>query len=512
MRAAARRLAWILWLGVLAAATAALVPSRTRLDKAHVVLVYLLVILAGSLHGGRRVGLPLAGLAFLLFNWFFLPPFGTFVVADPFDWLVLVAFLTVGAVAAELLHRLQREAAEARRRADEVDRLAALGAETLNVVRAEEALGAIAGVIRTALGVETCRVHVAAAAGAAAGAAAAGRGPDSLADWVLEHGRPAAVLEDGTTRLGDAGEPGEIPAGPAVRRFLPLRARDRIVGVLELGHAGGFELDPPRRRFVGALGYYAALAAERVRLSAEADRAEALREADRLKDALLAAVSHDLRTPLTTIKAHARALGEHGEERALVIEQEADRLARLVTDLLELSRLQGGALALRLELNAADDVVGAALQRAGGALAARPVHVRMEEGGTLLVGRFDFVHTLRVLVNLLENAAKYSPAGSAVNLVVRREGDALVFAVADRGPGVPEDERERIFEPFYRPPGAPPDAGGVGLGLSLARRLAEAQGGSLAHAPRPGGGSVFTLRLPAAELADVPPPETLAES
>jgi two-component system sensor histidine kinase KdpD len=117
------------------------------------------------------------------------------------------------------------------------------------------------------------------------------------------------------------------------------------------------------------------------------------------------------------------------------------------------------------------------------------------------------VHTLRILVHLLENAARYSPAGSLVEVGARRDGAALAFTVADRGPGVAESERDRIFEPFYRAPGAPPESGGAGLGLSLARRLAEAQGGTLTHAPRPGGGSVFTLRLPAADLSDLPAPE-----
>jgi two-component system sensor histidine kinase KdpD len=399
-------------------------------------------------------------------------------------------------VAAELLHRLQREAAEAHSRAREVDRLAALGAGALNAVRAEEALGTIAEVVRGSLGIMTTHVHVAEANGNTA----------PLAAWALEHRQPASVLADGTVRL-EASAVTALASGPRRGLFLPLIAGDRTVGVLELGHEPGFVLDAAQRRFIEAMSYYAALAAERVRLSVEAERVESLREADRLKDALLAAVSHDLRTPLTTIKAHAHALGELGDERAMAIEEEADRLARLVTDILDLARLQGGRLPLRLELNAVDDVVGAAIQRAAGPLGTHEVRAHLDEGGTLLVGRFDFVHTLRILVHLLENAARYSPAGSLVEVGARRDEAALALSVADRGPGVAESERDRIFEPFYRPRGAPPESGGAGLGLSLARRLAEAQGGTLVHAPRPGGGSVFTLRLPAADLADLPAPE-----
>ena len=234
-----------------------------------------------------------------------------------------------------------------------------------------------------------------------------------------------------------------------------------------------------------------------------AEHTEALRQADRLKDALLASVSHDLRTPLTTIKALAHRIGQEGDERAVTIEEEADRLNRFVADLLDLSRLAGGALAVSPELTAAEDLVGATLQRVSGAQGDRAIAVSLDREEPLLLGRFDFVHSLRILVNLIENALKYSPAGAAVELEARRAGDALEFVVADRGPGIPPAESERIFEPFYRPSGSPPDAGSAGLGLSIARRLAEAQGGSLRHEPREGGGSRFILRVPAADLADL---------
>ncbi|HEU4799124.1 MAG TPA: ATP-binding protein [Gemmatimonadales bacterium] len=349
-----RRLGWVVWVGLAGATTLLLLTLRGRLDKAHVVLVYLLLVLGGSAAGGRRLGLLLAGAAFLLFNWFFVPPYGTFAVADPFDWLVLIAFLIVSAVTAQMVHRLQGEAEAARRRADEVDSLA---------------------------------VH-----------------------------------------------------------------------------------------------------------------AEALREADRLKDALLASVSHDLRTPLTTIKALAHQLWDQGDERALAIVEEADRMNRLVADLLDLSRLKSGAMQVAVELTAVDDLVGAVVQRVSGALSGREFRVSLAEGGTLLVGRFDLVHALHILINLVENAHKYSPAGSPIELAVDVRADHLTFAVSDRGPGIAPAEQERIFEPFYRPPGTPPDVGGSGLGLTIARKLAEAQSGTLAYEPREGGGSRFLLSLPAAEL------------
>ncbi|HEY6324551.1 MAG TPA: ATP-binding protein [Thermoanaerobaculia bacterium] len=245
------------------------------------------------------------------------------------------------------------------------------------------------------------------------------------------------------------------------------------------------------------------LAALSVQLAAEAEHAEALREADRLKDALLASVSHDLRTPLTTIKALAHDLAAAGDERAAVIEQQSDRLNHMVADLLDLSRLNAGGVPMQTEINAAEDLVGAAIQQVAGALGERELRTSLALREPMPVGRFDFVHSLRILVNLVENALKYSPADAPIEIAMRGEGEWIAIAVADRGRGVPPAERERIFEPFYRPAGVSPDgagAGGAGLGLAIARRLAEAQAGTLTYEERPGGGSVFTLRLPAARL------------
>ena len=346
-------LGWAAWLAALAALTAAMAAVRPGLDKAHVALAYLLLVLAASTRGTRGRGFAVALLAFLCFNLFFIPPYRTLAVHDPRDWLVLVTFLSVAGVATHLLFRARSEADQVRR------------------------------------------------------------------------------------------------------------------------------------------------------LSVEAQRAAALAEADRLKDALIAAVSHDLRTPLTTIKALAHDLAEHGDERAVIIEEEADRLNRFVADLLDLSRLNAGELPVSLDVVAAEDLVGAALQRVSGSVGEREIRAELPPGEPLLLARMDFVQSLRVLVNLLENAHKYAPPGTPVELSVTAEGGRLAFRVADRGPGVPDHERERIFQPFYRRPGVTPDAGGAGLGLSISRRLAQAQGGTLAVEARPGGGSVFAFTLPAAELGQV---------
>jgi len=239
---------------------------------------------------------------------------------------------------------------------------------------------------------------------------------------------------------------------------------------------------------------------ERTRL---AEHADALREAAKLKDAVVASISHDLRTPLTSIKALAHDLAGTGDERALMIEEEADRLSSFVADLLDLSRVSSGVLPLEPEPNEAEDLIGAALQRVSGAAAGRDLRVSLGAGEPLLFGRFDFSQTLRALVNLIENAIKYSDAGQPVDIAVKRDGAWLVFSIADRGSGVPATESERIFEPFYRPKGVSPDVGGAGLGLSIARAVMEAQGGSIRYENRDGGGSVFYLRVPAINVEDL---------
>jgi two-component system sensor histidine kinase KdpD len=510
---------WVVSFAVLLVATIAMRSVRGALDKAHIALVYLLIVLGASAAGGRTLGFGIAGLAFLGFDFLFLPPFGTFTVRNPLDWLVLVAFLVTSIVATQLLYRANATAKAATERAVEVDRLAALGAETLNAADAYEALGAIADVIRASVDVDACVIYLRGIDGRVVEVARATRSgeptshergrsalePGSLTDWIIERGSSAVELADGTVRVandlrqptGIAGE--DDAAGPGVRALaLPLQVRENTVGVLRLSNAPELHVSPEQARLLTALAYYAALGAERARLVATAERAEAERRVERLRSALLTAVSHDLRTPLTTIKGLANEILHGGDVgNAAIIEGEADRLNALVSDLLDLSRIHAGALRPTLAVNTVDDLLGAALRGAAGTLRDRRVDVDLPDD-ELLAGIFDFSQTLRVLVNLLDNAAKYSSRGTAIDIRVRRDGERLMIDVMDRGPGVPESERERIFESFYRPPDVPPDVRGHGLGLAIARGLAEAQGGTLRYSARSGGGSVFTLELPAA--------------
>ncbi len=510
---------WVAWLAVLAALTVGMLSVRDRLDKAHVALGFLLVVLGASAAAGRALGLTVAAAAFVAFNLYFLPPYHTPVIADPLDWLVLLAFLVTSIVAAQLLYRANATADAALRRAGEFARRATLGAAPLRAPSADAALQAIVVVIRTTVGVDACEVFR---------RGQVDEGPaGGLVGWVVRHGRSAAELSDGTVRMAPGGGgpaattagidyvvhgPEALPGWRGARRrdgrdatrdvralLLPLVVREQTVGVLRIASSAGVSLSAEAARLLVALAYYAALGVERVRLVETAERAEAERRVESLRSALLMAVSHDLRTPLTTIKgiAHEVATGA-SPARAAIIEAEADRLNALVGDLLDLSRIQAGAVSPNVAVNTADELVGAALQRAAGALGDRPVVVDLPPD-ELLAGRFDFTQALRVLVNLLENAAKYAPAGTPVTIRARREGAALVLTVLDHGPGVPESERERIFEPFHRPPGTPPDVRGTGLGLSIARGLAAAQQGTVRYEPRTGGGSAFVFALPATD-------------
>jgi len=477
MRLAERR--WtsaLVWTTMFLFATYVMVGVQGEITEAHVALVYLLVILGGSSGGGRALGFTLAALAFVSIDFYFQPPYGRFEISKRPDWLVLIAFMAAAMVATQLLARANEKAREASRRAEEIDRLAALGAETLSTGSASQALTAIATVVRDTIGTDTCEI------------------------WVREDDMREPEL---AARAGTGVVSGPPPAHSGAQHpdprtiVVPLEVHARSIGMLALRHREPIALDAGARRFLSALAYYAALGLERVQLVAEAERAEALREADRLKDALLASVSHDLRTPLTTIKALAHDIAGDGDDRAATIEQQADRLNRMVADLLDLSRLNAGELPVRAELNAAEDLVGAAIQQVSGAFAGRELRTSIAWSEPVLVGRFDFVHALRIVVNLLENAHKYSPRTQPVDIELSRAGNMIEISVADRGPGVPAAERERIFEPFYRPERSTPDAGSAGLGLSIALRLAMAQGGTLTYQDREGGGSVFTLGLPA---------------
>jgi two-component system sensor histidine kinase KdpD len=285
---------------------------------------------------------------------------------------------------------------------------------------------------------------------------------------------------------------------------LPLRTAQSTVGVLGLQ----FEtpeavLSPDQRRLLEALAGQAAVAIERTRLVREMEQARLLTETERLRDALLSTISHDLRTPLVSIIGAVSSLLTYGatydedarRELLLTIQEEAERLNRFVGNLLDMMRLESGAIELKRDWVEIGDVIGTALARLSHSLAQHQLVVEVDPNLPML--RLDFVLVEHVLVNLLENAAKFSPPRTTIRVRARRRGQSIVLKVVDEGIGIPLSERERIFDKFYRVQRGDRQGAGTGLGLSICRGIVEAHGGHItARSPANGQGSVFTVTFP----------------
>lgn len=326
-----RAVRWALAIVVLFALTAAMLLVRSELDRTYVALLYLLVVLTGSSVDGRALGVTLAVSAFLLFDWFFIPPYGTLGVTNPLDWLVLASFLVTSIVAAQLLAISQRRAKEAQARTLEVERFSTLGAEALNAADPVDALTAIAEVIRATLSVDSCEIYV-------------HRGDDdhlellahsSAHRLVAPSADDASAEGDGARRAGWVLSWAELADARVIA--IPLAVRGRSVGVLRVAKDPHVELAPGERSFLDGLSYYAALGVERVQLVADASHAASRRDTDRLEIERLATVAHDLRASLSTVKALAHTIVERGaapgDADAKSIEKEADRLTALTAEL-----------------------------------------------------------------------------------------------------------------------------------------------------------------------------------
>jgi two-component system sensor histidine kinase KdpD len=328
------------------------------------------------------------------------------------------------------------------------------------------------------------RVEVAAGDLAAIGDVAHER---SVAQWTFDNDQPAGT---GTPTL---------PASHGL--YLPLPGSEGVLGVLGVGpDIPRRMLSPDRYRLLRTFANQIASAIERDRLARQAERAQVDVESERMRNALLSSVSHDLRTPLTVITGAATSLRENGDapradrlELLDTIVDEGRRLGRLVGDLLDMTRLESGAVRVRKDWHSVEEVVGAALARLDEAHGERAVDVSLPSGLPLVP--LDDLLFEQALFNLLENALKYAPADEPIELAVMLEPGRLRIEVADRGPGLAPGEEARVFEKFYR--GA--QAGGrrgAGLGLTICRAIAEAHGGRVLARSRPGGGALFTLEVP----------------
>jgi two-component system sensor histidine kinase KdpD len=313
-----------------------------------------------------------------------------------------------------------------------------------------------------------------------------------VAKWAFKHGH-----------LGGAGT-GTLSAVKSI--YLPLIASQHVIGVLRLEPLQpGRVLEADSLRLLEALGSQVGLAIEHENLSRQAQAAQLQIEAEQMRNTLLSSVSHDLRTPLTVIAGSASSLLE-GEksldastkhELAQNIYEEAKRLDRLVHNLLEMSRLQSGQAMFNKEWYVLEEVIGCALAQLDSQLHDHPVSINLPTDLPLV--KIDALLLERVVINLLENSMKYTPPGTPLEILGRIEGHELLVAVADRGPGLPPGEEERIFEKFYQV--SPGSARGAGLGLTICRSIIEAHGGRIWAANRPEGGAVFAFTIPLGEGA-----------
>ena len=465
-------------------------------------MLYLVAVLATATLFGRGAAIVASLAAFLAFTWFFVEPVHHLTVADPAEYVTLMLFLITAAVTGTLagLQRERAREAEARRREAVVlyDVARLLAAPNIDT-----AFPAVARRLAEALDLSGLVVQT-----------------DRPDDRRLSYGDEAVIASMRANRVGgkllagdpESGERGRwvtvVPphrnAGRtdrALTQAVPLLAGDARIGTLFVRRRAGGTLNAADDRLLAAAGALLAQAMEIERLRGEALDAEVLRRTDQLKTALLDAVSHDLRTPLASILAASGSLrqrdvawsDEQRAEFADAIDGEARRLDRLVGDLLDLSRIEAGVLTPRKGWYD----VGALCEDVTGRLRPLTAHhrVRVHVPEDLPPVLLDYVEIDQVLSNLIENAAKYAPAGTDIDVSAAVEGDAVRIEVADRGPGIPPGDARQVFAPFQRLRRDMP-ATGTGLGLAIARRLVEAHGGSMGVEPRPGGGSRFVFTLP----------------
>jgi two-component system sensor histidine kinase KdpD len=496
--------------------TVMLVPFREDVGLVNHGLLFLLLTLLISSFWGRDIGILAAIVTNLFLNFFFIKPYYTPTVEEPRNILALVVFLLVSLIGGSLLSAARRASRESRRReaetqvllnlsrgmAGRTDPSEALDELCLHVVTAFQAPGA--AVLLREKGTWSLLAH----AGSDAAARPLEPAERAAADRAVAEGSIQAVGETGLRRqpvrvVYPAGRQGAIASARSLA-FAPLRVGDRTLGVLRLdGPIGHSAFREQPQELLNAVANEAALALQRAELSQAAAHAEALREADELKSALLNAVSHDLRTPLASIIASAESLlqtdvtwsEKEKEEFAGAIHTQAERLDRLVGNLLDLSRIESGSL--RPDKGWYD--VGSLLAEVVGRLKslASAHRITLDVQEDLPPVSLDYIEIDAVLTNLIENAVKYTPPGSSISVAAHEDNGQLLIEVADDGAGLPPDALGRIFEPFFRVEGA--RAKGTGMGLAVARGLIEAHGGRIWAENRPEGGARFAFTLPLAD-------------
>ena len=483
-------------LAALSLATALLYPVRESIGLLNIGMVFLIVVVGATVLAGQTAGLFASVLGFALFNFFLVPPYLTFVIADLQNILALFVFLGVSTLISWLIADAREQAIQAQRRAEDVSRLYELSQAITGARHMDDVLPAIAGKVADVFQAQCCWILLPNGSGqltvqaqAVADGRTLTRDEMALADWAFHHGSNVGQKDPGA------------PESTGIV-FMPLRSGRGTIGVLGVADKiGPMPFTVAERTVLATFADQAAVAIERLYLLREAERAEVLARTDELKSALMLTVSHDLRTPLASIMASVTSLLEPGmewdtetrQDFLLAIYEEARRLDRLVGNLLQMSRIEAGALRPEKEWYAIGEVIEAVLQRLEATLSGRPVTTDIE--GDLPLVLLDFTEIDQVITNLLENAAKYTPPGTPVSIEAHRAGDTIEVSVSDQGDGVPTDHLANLFSKFYRVDGHK-QIKGMGLGLAISRGLVEAHGGRIWARNLQQGGLKVTFTLP----------------
>jgi two-component system sensor histidine kinase KdpD len=499
--------------------TSVLAPLHHRVGLLNEALLLLLLALVASATWGWRVGLFAAVLTNLSLNFFFVQPLHTFTVQDSANAIALVLFVAVAMVGGSLLSAAQRAAAEARRRQAETQVLLSLSRAMIGRTDPQDALSALCEEVLAAL--RPIGAAVLSAGGgawrvlASAGTDAAGRAPDTeeraMAEQALISNAPVMLGRTGMTAARPrrivvrAGGQRRIEEAKRALTLIPLRVGERAFGVLRLdGTITPKFGDHPEHLLVTFAGE-AALAVQRVELAAAAAHAEALREADEMKTALMTSISHDLKTPLAGIKTSVTSLLDKNvkwsaEDVAAFLEtidSQADRLNQVISDILDLNRIEAGVVAPVCRPLAARDLLDEARSRTAASCAGRGVTV--DASADLLV-LADESLIAQALVNLIENAAKYSTPGRAIHLRASHAGERIELTVEDEGPGIARDDLAHVFDRFYRAAEHSRRVKGSGLGLAIVKGFVTLSGGSVRAESSPEG-TRFVITLPAVVTA-----------
>jgi len=450
-----------------------------RVNPTTVGFTFLLAILVISALWGLRYSIFMALLATAAYNYFFLPPVLRFTIADPQNWIALFTFLFTAIIASQLAERARREAVHSNQRRREVERLYAFSQRLLVTENVFELLNYIPKYIVDAFAIS--------------GAAMFLEGRQEA--YYLDNASRSLFPTEQLKSVSGRGEP--VLDRERELCFMPMRMGVRSVGSIGLA---GCNLS---RETLEAIGSLTAIAIERARTVEKLTKAEAARESDRLRSVLLDSVTHEFRTPLTAIKASAETLLSGAEldtpqrkDLLTVINEESDRLNRLIGEAAEVAQLDSHQLEFHFELHSIREAIDAAVAKSKQAEQRHPLRLSLEED--LPQVRIDVERISEVLVHLIDNAAKYSPPDSPIQITSGLQHSEVVTSVSDCGPGIDDMEKEMIFEKFYRGRDQRMMIQGTGMGLAIAKAIVELHGGKIGVISQVGHGSVFQFSLPVA--------------